>query len=425
MDKPVVLNEKYYPVNPVYPVKKIWIAVILFVLCVVLPACLNASQDAPCLAGLSPSDAVLISAPNGHIIYKKNETKKYIPASTLKILTALTAIHHLGLSYRFKTEFYKDANNNLKIKGYGDPLLTSEVWLEISEALTGKIQRINNLILDVSYFPQKIQIPGVGTSTNPYDAPLGALCANFNTVFFDHDSNGKVISAEPQTPMTPFAIKKIRTLSQKKGRYTFSHDQRDAAYYAGELLIHFLNEKGVKHTGDIRIGTVAPEDMLIYTYQSNLSLEMVISKMMEFSNNFIANQICIATGAHVYGSPGTLENGIKVISDYAEKQLKLKDLEIVEGSGISRNNRISALDMQTILEKFKPHRHLLKKSGKVLFKTGTLKNINNRAGYIERTPNKPYSFVIFLNSGSSDIESLMKCIEEKFAALGSNTLLHP
>ncbi len=375
------------------------------------PACLSATQDIPCLANISPSDAVLISAPDGHIIYKKNQTKKYIPASTLKILTALTAIHHLGLSYRFKTEFYMDSKQNLIIKGFGDPLLTSEIWLEISAALAGEIQHFNNLIVDVSYFPQKIKIPGVGTSTNPYDAPLGALCANFNTVFFDHDCKGKIISAEPQTPMTPFARKKIRTLDQKKGRYTFSHDQRDAAYYAGELLLHFLNEKGVKHTGKTRFGAVGSEDTLIYTYQSSLTLEMVINKMMEFSNNFIANQICITMGAHVYGSPGTLDKGVKAISGYAEKQLHLKDLEMVEGSGISRKNSISAMDMQTILEKFKPYRHLLKKSGKRLFKTGTLKGINTRAGYIEKAPNNLYSFVVFLNSGSPNIESLMKCIE--------------
>ncbi len=415
MKKIAVLNKKHYPVNPVDPVKKIlWVAVILFAFGISQSSCLNASQDIPCLAGISPSDAVLITAPDGHVIYKKNEIKKYIPASTLKILTALTAIHHLGLSYRFKTEFYMDSKQNLIIKGFGDPLLTSETWLEISEALAGKIQRFNDLILDVSYFPQRIEIPGVGNSTNPYDAPLGALCANFNTIFFDHDSKGNIISAEPQTPMTPFALKKIRTLSQEKGRYTFSHDQEDAAYYAGELLIHFLNEKGVKHKGNIRVGSVKPEDMLIYTYQSSFTLEKVINKMMEFSNNFIANQICIATGVHVYGLPGTLDKGVKVISDYAEKRLHLKDLEIVEGSGISRNNRISAIDMQTILEKFKPYRLLLKKSGKVLFKTGTLKNINTRAGYIEKTPDALYSFVVFLNSGNPNIESVMKCIEGTF-----------
>jgi len=414
MDKIAVLTKRYFPVNPVcFTSITLFNVIILFVFLAFQPSCLTASQEIPCLSGISPSDAVLITASDGHIVYKKNETKKYIPASTLKILTALTAIHHLGLSYRFKTEFLRDSQQNLIIKGFGDPLLTSEVWLEISAALAGKIQQFNNLILDVSYFSKRIKIPGVENSTNPYDAPLGSLCANFNTVFFDHDRKGNIISAEPQTPMIPFALKKIQPLGLKKGRYTFSHNQRDAARYAGELLLHFLDEKGVHYNGTIRIGSVSPEDTPIYAYQSSLTLEMVIKKMMEFSNNFVANQICIAMGAHVYGPPGTLEKGVRVILEYAEKELDLENLEIVEGSGISRNNRISALDMQTILEKFKPYRHLLKKSGKISFKTGTLKDINTRAGYIEKTPNAPYSFVVFLN-GSTNIESVMKCIEGTF-----------
>jgi len=389
--------------------------IVLCAPCLLCPSSLNASPDISCLNRLDPSDAVLIAAPDGHILFKRNETKKYIPASTLKILTALTAIHHFGLSHRFQTKFYTDPDGNLIVKGFGDPLLTSEVWLEISGILANKIQQFNDLILDDSYFSQQIKIPGVEKSTNPYDAPLGALCANFNTVFFDHNSEGGIISAEPQTPMTPFARKKIRALGQKKGRYTFSHDQQDTARYAGELLLHFLKQRGVKHSGKMRLETVASEDDLIYTYSSSITLESAIKKMMEFSNNFVANQICFAMGAHEYGPPGTLKKGIKVISDYANKELHLKDLNIVEGSGISRENRISAMDMQTVLERFKPYRHLLKRSDKILFKTGTLKNIHTRAGYIERSLNSPYTFVVFLNSGTSGIESLMRCIEKTFS----------
>ena len=389
--------------------------ILLCALCSLYPSSLNASPDIACLNIIDPSDAILIAAPDGHILFKRNETKKYIPASTLKILTALTAIHHFGLSHRFQTKFYTDPDGNLIIKGFGDPLLTSEVWLELSEILADKIQRFNDLILDDSYFSQQIKIPGVEKSTNPYDAPLGALCANFNTVFFDHDSKGRVISAEPQTPMTPFAREKIAALGQKKGRYTFSHDQQDTARYAGELLLHFLNQRGVNNNGEICLGTIDPEDKLIYTYYSNFTLESVIKKMLEFSNNFVANQICIALGVHVYGQPGTLEKGVLVISEYAKEELHLADLDIVEGSGISRQNRISALDMLVVLKKFRPYRRLLKRSGKILFKTGTLKGINTRAGYMESSTDTPCPFVIFLNNGDADIERLMSCIENQIA----------
>ena len=361
---------------------------------------------------MSSQDAMLVAGPGGRIIYGKNETRKCVPASTLKILTALAAIHHLGKSYRFQTKFYQDADQNLKVKGYGAPLLKSEVWQEIAQALASRIQGFKDLILDDTYFVRDIRIPGVGLSTNPYDAPNGALCANFNTVFFKRDHTGRIVSAEPQTPMTPFALEKVRVLGLKRGRYTFSHDSGEAALYAGELLAHFLRETGTDFQGKIRTGVVGPQNRLLYTYRSVFTLGEALRKMFEFSNNFMANQILIALGAHVHGPPGTLAKGVKVLSDYAREVLHLHDIEIVEGSGISRKNRLSALDMLAVLRRFEPHRVLLVREGEVFYKSGTLKGVKTRAGYIEGKSGNPYYFVIFLNSSHADIDSIFDSVKK-------------
>jgi D-alanyl-D-alanine carboxypeptidase/D-alanyl-D-alanine-endopeptidase (penicillin-binding protein 4) len=368
---------------------------------------------------ITSTDAVLVADHDDRILYKKNEGIKCIPASTLKLLTAVTAIHHLGRSYRFQTRFYMDPDQNLKIKGYGDPLLISEVWQEIADVLSQKIRNFNDLVLDDTHFSQDIEIPRAGKSTNPYDAPVSALCANFNTVFFDRDQQGKIISAEPQTPMIPFARDKIRSLGLERGRYTFTHDRRDAARYAGNLLLHFLRERGVERQGEIRLGAVGPNDSLIHTYLARFTLEQALKKMMRFSNNFMANQIFIALGAHVYGPPGTLTKGAAVVSDYAKKELRLKGIQIVEGSGISRENRLSALEMLTILKRFKPYRQLLNRKDRALFKTGALQGVRTRAGYIEGNDQELYCFVIFLNRAGSDIEALMECIVRALADRGS------
>jgi len=388
----------------------IWLVAVILVFWLLQPPIAGAIQNPPCLNKLSSTDALLVADHDGQIIFKKNEAKKSIPASTLKILTALAAIHHLGLSYRFKTDFYLDQKQNLKVKGYGDPLLISEVLQEIADSLSKKVPRFNNLILDDTYFSEGIRIPGREYSTNPYDAPVGALCANFNTVFFNRDKRGRIISAESCTPLIPYAQKKIKSLGLKKGRYTFTHDQKETAQYTGELLLYFLKEKGMKSRGEIRFGAVSHEDRLIYTYRSRFTLEEVLKKMMKFSNNFIANQIFISMGAKVYGPPGTLTKGARAVSEFAEKKLQLKDVEIVEGSGISRKNRISALDMLAILKKFEPYRHLLKKKGNMLYKTGGLRGIKTRAGYIEQSQERLQYFVIFLNRSNQNINKLMRCI---------------
>ncbi len=385
--------------------------IVVYAMWLLQPGISQAGESSSCLSQVSSQEALLVAGPEGHIIYSKNETRKYVPASTLKILTGLAAIHHLGESYRFHTEFYQDHDRNLKVKGYGDPLLISEVWQEIAQALASRLESVNDLVLDDTYFADET-IPGVGSSTNPYDAPNGALCANFNTVFFKRDDRGRIVSAEPQTPMTPLALKKIRLLGLKKGRYTFSHQGHEAARHAGELLAHFLEEAGKACQGEVRAGAVIPGDRLVYTYNSVFTLEQALKKMFEFSNNFMANEILIALGAHVHGPPGTLAKGVRVLSDFSRDVLHLSDVEIAEGSGISRKNRLSALDMLAVLRRFEPYRALLVRDGPVLYKTGSLRGIRTRAGYIESTSGDPYCFVIFLDNSEADIDSILNCVKK-------------
>jgi D-alanyl-D-alanine carboxypeptidase/D-alanyl-D-alanine-endopeptidase (penicillin-binding protein 4) len=285
------------------------------------------------------------------------------------------------------------------------------VWREIAGILAKRAENIDNVTLDSTYFTHPIIIPGRNRSTNPYDAPVGALCANFNTVFFDRDKQGRIVSAEKQTPLIPYSREKILSLGLKKGRYTFSHDPKDAARYAGELLIHFLKQRGIRFEGKIGLGTVGPGDRLILSYRSRFTLEHVLRKMLEFSSNFIANQITVSLGARLYGPPGTLSKGVRVLHDYAGKELGLRDIRVVEGSGISRRNRVSALDMLSILKRFEPYRCILMKKDNIFFKTGSLRGIRTQAGYIEESDGA-YFFVVFLAGKDLKIDSLVECIRD-------------
>ncbi|MBW2096961.1 MAG: D-alanyl-D-alanine carboxypeptidase, partial [Deltaproteobacteria bacterium] len=365
-----------------------------------------ASTPVPCLRKMPSNAGFLAVDGEGKILAKQHANDKFVPASTLKILTALSALHYLGPGYRFRTDFFLTPAHDLVVKGYGDPFLISEVWQDIANHLAGKIHSFRNLLLDDTFFAPGLSIPGQGLSTNPYDAPPGALCANFNTVFFIRDSQGHILSAESQTPMIPFAQEKIQALGKKSGRYTFFHDHRQALLYAGELFSFFLEKKGVLRKGTICPGTTNPDDTLIYAYYSALTLQDVIKEMFAFSNNFVANQLLLSTGAAVYGAPATLQKGIRAVLDYATKNLRLKDVAIVEGSGISRKNRISPQDMLTVLRRFRPYRDLLPREGPFLYKTGTLKGIRTRAGYIEKRDGKTGYIVLFLKNGRQDTDVL-------------------
>jgi D-alanyl-D-alanine carboxypeptidase/D-alanyl-D-alanine-endopeptidase (penicillin-binding protein 4) len=211
--------------------------------------------------------------------------------------------------------------------------------------------------------------------------------------------------------MLPFVREKIRRFPLSGGRCTFSHDRRDTALYAGGLLRYFLERRGVGVSGVVRPGFIGPADRLILTYQSRRTLQEVLKEMLEYSSNFTANQILVAMGARVYGPPGTLAKGVRVVSDYARKQLQLKHLKMVEGSGISRENRISALDMLAVLNGFRPYRHLLRRDGPLIYKTGTLKGIRARSGYMDGADGGLYEFAIFLNQSGGKVHDLLECLK--------------
>ncbi|MCK4467864.1 MAG: D-alanyl-D-alanine carboxypeptidase, partial [Desulfobacterales bacterium] len=360
---------------------------------------------------IGSNDAVLVTNQQGRIIFSKNAEKLLIPASTLKILTSLVALHYLGPDYRFTTEFYMDAKANLKIKGYGDPLLISEVLAEISKSLSTdlsiKAQRINDLVLDDSYFIRELIIPGKTESLQPYDAPNGALCVNFNTVYFKQVKDA-FISAEPQTPLLPIAFKRIKQSGLDRGRIVLTHAENEITLYAGHLFQYFLNKEGIKTKGRIKSGKVRKDkDKLIYRHTSRFTLKQIISKLLEHSNNFMANQILVAAGAKVFGPPGTLDKGILAASTYAKKVLNIDNIRLVEGSGISRKNRVSAKSLAKIIKEFEPYRNLMRHSKGEYYKSGTLKDITTRIGYIENKKGKLYRFVVMLNSPGKSMKRIM------------------
>ncbi len=347
---------------------------------------------------ITQNDAALLTDAQGNILYQKNASKALVPASVLKVFTALTAFYYLGPDYRFVTEFYQDAQGNLKVKGYGDPSFTSEDLLEIAEAMKGQFHHFNDLILDAAYFKTPLVIPGREFSNNPYDAPNGALCVNFNTVFFKK-RNGVLVSAETQTPLLPIALKRIRQSGLKTGRITFSHDHNDITLYTGHLLRFFLTKEGIEIKGAVKIGLINLErDTLILKRRSKFKLTQVISRLLEYSNNFTANQLLIAWGAKAYGAPGDLAKGLKAARVFARDVLKLENLQIAEGSGISRQNRITALTVLKILNAFEPYHLMMRHQGREFYKTGSLTGVKTRAGYLKAGNGQLYRFVVMLNT---------------------------
>jgi D-alanyl-D-alanine carboxypeptidase/D-alanyl-D-alanine-endopeptidase (penicillin-binding protein 4) len=353
-------------------------------------------------------DAILVTDPDGKVLISKNENNPLIPASTLKVFTSLVALNYLGADYRFATDFYLDSAHNLIIKGYGDPLLISEIVADIVQSLSTHVNGLNDIILDDSYFSQPLAIPGVSSSSEPYDAPNGALCVNFNTVTFKKVNN-QYISAEQQSPLLPIVLNRVKATKQMEGRIVLSHDKNQITLYSGHLFAYFLERNRVPVSGQVKIGKVrADRDRLILRHLSPFTLVDVIERLLEYSNNYITNQILIAAGISAYGEPGTIEKGVRAALAYADQTLHLKDIHLNEGSGISRANRIRAKDLSRILEAFSPYYTLMRHNGRQYYKSGTLHGISTRVGYIENPDGRLTRFVVLLNSKGKSADRIAR-----------------
>lgn len=318
----------------------------------------------------------------GRTLFSHRINDSFMPASTIKVATSACALDKLGENYHFKTEFYNLPGNILGVKGYGDPHLVSEELLLIAQELKNRgFKEVRGFLLDASYFDNPIVIDGSSQSSNPYDALNTALLANFNTINVRKLKNGTIISAEAQTPLTPIAIEMAKK-SPANGRVNLAQDRTRSIKYVGELLAQFLKKESVLVSGTIQLGNIPENSELLYTHYNSRNLAEVIRGLLEFSTNLTANQLFLTMGAEVYGAPATVAKGAQVLNEFLQNKVQWKNFKVVEGSGLSRQNRVSPAQMMQLLDYFAPHRDLLPLHDLVFrAKTGTLTGANTYMGY--------------------------------------------
>jgi D-alanyl-D-alanine carboxypeptidase/D-alanyl-D-alanine-endopeptidase (penicillin-binding protein 4) len=92
-------------------------------------------------------------------------------------VTAWLALEVLGADYRFQTRFYLDKERVLYVRGGGDPFLISEELALLGTRLVAAVgkQPLTGIVLDASYYPADLHIPGVEDSNEAYNALNSAL----------------------------------------------------------------------------------------------------------------------------------------------------------------------------------------------------------------------------------------------------------
>jgi D-alanyl-D-alanine carboxypeptidase/D-alanyl-D-alanine-endopeptidase (penicillin-binding protein 4) len=346
---------------------------------------------------IAPRALVLVVDEKGNELIAQNADKPFTPASVNKIVTAWLALQVLGADYRFETKFYLDDKRTLYVRGGGDPFLVSEELAKLAPELvaaTGK-EPFTGIVLDASYYPADLRIPGIEDTQEAYDALNSALAVNFNTVAAVR--SGKIVrSAEAQTPITPLAAREFRARGPNgKGRISLSKDPAVSLQYAGELIAAFIEKSGGKVDGKITTGAVPAGLEPVYIHRSR-PLSAILTGMLLGSNNYIANQVFLEIGAHRLGGPVSLEKSLKVANEILAANGLADSIHLVEGSGISYDNRFTARGLAEVLKQFAPYRNLLHGHDGGTNKTGTMDGVRTLAGYTDTQDHGQVRYVIAL-----------------------------
>src|SRR5215510_3998259 len=364
-------------------------------------------MPAPALAGakesvaaLAPAGLVLVMDADGNELVAQNADKPFVPASIAKIVTAWLALEVLGADYRFQTRFYLDNKRVLYVRGGGDPFLISEELAILAPRLVAAVGKepLTGIVLDASYYPADIRIPGIEESNESYDALNSALAVNFNTIYAERQGNS-IRSAEKQTPITPLAISQFRARGPKgRGRISLSQDPAVSLKYAGELIAAFIEQVGGTVKGKITIGSVPKGLEPVYVHHQSRTLSEILVELLRASNNYIANQVFLEIGAHRQGGPVSLEKSLQTAREILAAHGLAEAVHLEEGSGISRGNRFTARGLAKVLDLFAPHANLLRGHDGGANKTGTLDGVRTLAGYASTSTHGQVRFVISLRS---------------------------
>ncbi len=355
------------------------------------------------------SNGGLVLTRDGAIICSRNPDQLLIPASTWKLGTALAAFHVLGPEYRFETRFFQSPDHTLYIQGLGDPMLVSEEVAEVmAEFARAGVREIDDIVLDDSTFALAHPADGAGVSLNPYDAANGALAVNFNTVNIVVAADHTVRSAEPQTPTLPLMTELGRGLHPGEHRINIGDDHARVLRHVGELFRAIQQRQGIAGTGRIRAGRVPAGLAPLLCHRSSKRLPELVTAMLLYSNNFIANQLFLAMGAKRAGYPATWAKGRTALGHFLHDELGLapQTVEVEEGSGLSRRNRITPRGLLAILNAFAPHSTLLPLKNSRRVKSGTLTGVYAYAGYLNGDKG-PDGFVLILNQAANTRDRLL------------------
>lgn len=394
----------------------------------------------------------------GEVLYAKNDDQLFVLASNTKVLTCAAAVDRLGPDFQFRTELratIHDSTATLTVSGNGDPNLSGR-WFEgdptalfrrWSEILKKRgVAKVDGIVLVSEGFDDETVCPG-WKRYDPWPwwaAPFGTFSLNDNCVDLrvepGLEGEASRVTVTPDTKYVTILNKSKTVRGGKKWGFTRKPGTNeitltgefpvggkptttwvtvhDPYRFYGTVLQETLRAGGLDVTGSIRIEREGISGLLLDSHATDLA--KTLQACLTVSQNFYAETILRILGREKKGF-GSRENGLAVVRDFLE-EIGIADYEQSDGSGLSRENRMSPRDLAKLFRHMERHRHAkefyealavngakegtLRKrmtgedvAGRIHAKTGHIRNVANLSGYLRPLQGDPLIFSILVNDG--------------------------
>lgn len=374
--------------------------------------------------------ALLIADPaTGEILYAQRDSQLQAPASTQKLLTALAAKLYLKNDFRFTTDLER-RGDDIILRFSGDPVFSrTQLAALLRQLKKHRITTIDgNILLNGAVFSGYEQAPGwpwdiLGVC---YSAPSSSISLEHNCVqgaLYSNRTPGELtrVHVPRHQPITVSSDARVVTqdeqqasfcelnlmtapgnryqlsgcLPERKKPLPLNFAVQDTLDYSAAVIRGELKRAGISFHGQIRRDDQAKGERL--ARHQSAPLTALIDTMVKDSDNLIADNLLKTLGRMYFDQPGTFANGVAAMKTILAEQanIDLSPAVLVDGSGLSRNNRLSANLMMDVLTYIYRHDKQLQllQTLPVSGRSGTLK-------YRQSLRQKPLAGQIAAKSGS-------------------------
>ncbi|MCB9832358.1 MAG: D-alanyl-D-alanine carboxypeptidase/D-alanyl-D-alanine-endopeptidase [Planctomycetes bacterium] len=403
--------------------------------------------------------ALVVDLGTGDLLFAHEADRALVPASNMKLLTGGVFLAVFGPEHQLSTRFVADGeidgagrlDGDLIVVGGGDPSLSRSLFGDDPEqaidAIAAKLESRGLRAVSGRLLADGRLFSGPATGPNwPNDGPESRYLAEVSALVYNDnrcqiecrvEEGRSRVGVRPDvgyvsvTDRLDLAERQNIVVSRGRddNRFTVSGSivarstyDADVSIHDGDLyyvtaLARALETRGIEVGGVGRVepDRVLPERpaLLDFVARARRSLTTMLTE----SQNLYAELFFRLIGAELVGE-GSFGGGSRALSGWLEQRgILAADSVIADGSGLSRDNRLSAAQIVALLdlmqrdraaEAFRGalaqpghdgtlHGRMKSLDGRLFAKTGTLNQTSALSGYLQIGPDRWAAFSILCN----------------------------